>query len=131
MVEADDLTAAVKRAETELTAEQKKVDSEKRALAAEVAGLKGTLEQVQTERAATVGALDPKVLGIFDLVSRRRHGVAVAEAREGVCTICHVRLRPQVFNNVRRNDQIIQCDSCQRILYFVPAAPAALEQPAP
>jgi uncharacterized protein len=131
MVEADDLTAAVKRAETELTAEQKKVDAEKRALAAEVAGLKGTLEQVQTERAATVGALDPKVLGIFDLVSRRRHGVAVAEAREGVCTICHVRLRPQVFNNVRRNDQIIQCDSCQRILYFVPAAPAALEQPAP
>jgi predicted nucleic acid-binding Zn-ribbon protein len=131
MVEADDLTAAVKRAETELTAEQKKVDAEKRALAAEVAGLKGTLEQVQSERAATVGALDPKVLGIFDLVSRRRHGVAVAEAREGVCTICHVRLRPQVFNNVRRNDQIIQCDSCQRILYFVPAAPAALEQPAP
>jgi predicted nucleic acid-binding Zn-ribbon protein len=49
--------------------------------------------------------------------------------------VCHVRLRPQVFNNVLRNDQIIQCDSCQRILYSVPAAaPAAsgsVPQPAP
>jgi len=130
MMEADDLTAAVKRAETELTAEQKKVDAEKRALAAEVTGLQATLEKVRTERAAIVAALDPKVLGIFELVSRRRHGVAVAEARDGVCTICHVRLRPQVFNTIRRNDEIIQCDSCQRILYFVPAAPAAVEQPA-
>ena len=66
------------------------------------------------------------MLSIFELVSRRRNGVAVAEARDGICTICHVRLRPQVFNNVRRNDAIIQCDSCNRILYFVPASlPAA------
>jgi hypothetical protein len=55
-------------------------------------------------------------------VSQRRGGVAVAEARDGICTICHVRLRPQVFNTIRRNDEIIQCDSCQRILYFVPKA---------
>jgi predicted nucleic acid-binding Zn-ribbon protein len=130
MMEADDLTAAIKRAETDLAAEQKKIDAEKRALAAEVAALKATLEKVRADRAAIVAALDPKVLGIFDLVSRRRHGVAVAEARDGICTICHVRMRPQVFNTVRRNDEIIQCDSCQRILYFVPAAPAAVEQPA-
>ena len=57
-----------------------------------------------------------------------RNGIAVAEARDGICTICHVRLRPQVFNTVRRNDAIIQCDHCNRILYFVPvpvAPPAA------
>jgi predicted nucleic acid-binding Zn-ribbon protein len=130
MMEADDLTAAVKRAEADLATEQKKVDTEKRALAADVTALNATLEKVRAERAAIIAALDPKVLGIFDLVSRRRHGVAVAEARDGICTICHVRLRPQVFNTVRRNDDIIQCDSCQRILYFVPAAPAAVEQPA-
>jgi hypothetical protein len=36
--------------------------------------------------------------------------------------VCHVRLRPQVFNEVRRNEALIQCDSCLRILYFAPAA---------
>ena len=35
---------------------------------------------------------------------------------------CHVKLRPQIFNEVRRNDSLIQCDSCSRILYHVPAA---------
>jgi predicted nucleic acid-binding Zn-ribbon protein len=67
------------------------------------------------------------VLAIFEKVSRRRNGVAVAEARGGICTICHVRLRPQVFNTVRRNEQIVQCDHCQRILYFVPTAAAATD----
>ena len=41
---------------------------------------------------------------------------------------CIDRLRPQVFNTVRRNEAIIQCDSCQRILYFIPVpvpAPSA------
>jgi predicted nucleic acid-binding Zn-ribbon protein len=66
------------------------------------------------------------VLAVFEKVSRRRNGVAVSEARAGICTICHVRLRPQVFNTVRRNEAIIQCDHCNRILYFVPvAAPTA------
>jgi predicted nucleic acid-binding Zn-ribbon protein len=77
------------------------------------------------ERAAIVAALDKQVLGTFELVSRKRNGVAVAEAKDGVCTICHVRLRPQVFNTVRRNEEIVQCDSCNRILFFVPAPAAA------
>ncbi len=57
----------------------------------------------------------------------KRQGIVVAEAKDGICTICHVRLRPQVFNEVRRNEAIIHCDSCQRILYFV-AAPASQPQ---
>jgi predicted nucleic acid-binding Zn-ribbon protein len=135
MLEADELSAAVKRAEGELTSGQKTADVERRAIAAEHTELESLLKRIGTERAELVRVLDPHVLAIFELVSRRKHGVGVAEARDGICTICHVRLRPQVFNNVRRNDQIIQCDSCQRILYFVPApaqpAADAVTQPAP
>jgi predicted nucleic acid-binding Zn-ribbon protein len=77
------------------------------------------------ERVELVRLVNPQALAIFELVSSRRNGVAVAEARNGICTICHVRLRPQVFNTVRRNEDIVQCDSCQRILYFVPTATPA------
>ena len=59
---------------------------------------------------------------------QRRNGLAVSEARDGMCTICHVRLRPQVFNNVRRNEAIIQCDTCQRILYFAGESSAPVPQ---
>ena len=57
--------------------------------------------------------LSPAALEMFEHVAKQRKGVAVAEARDGMCTVCHVRLRPQVFNEVRRNEAIIQCDSCR------------------
>jgi predicted nucleic acid-binding Zn-ribbon protein len=134
MLEADDLTAALKHAELELASEEKLVEAERRAMAAELAELKQSLERVRGARAELVAAVDPKLLTLFELVSKRRNGIAVAEAREGICTICHVRLRPQVFNTVRRNEEIVQCDSCSRILFFRPTTAASAEtavQPAP
>jgi len=123
MVEADDLTATVKRTEAELASEQKAVDADRRAMTTELEAMKASLERIAGERAEVVRGLNPQALAIFDLVLRRRNGVAVAQASGGICTVCHVRLRPQVFNSVLRNDKIIQCDSCQRILYYM-AAPA-------
>ena len=135
MLEADELTAAAKRAEAALAAEQKAVDADRRAMTAEHVELKTSLDRMAAEREVLVAAMAKHVLAIFDLVARRRSGIAVAEARGGICTICHVRLRPQVFNTVLRNEEIIQCDSCNRILYYTPAAsgvaPDDVGQPAP
>ena len=135
MLEADELAAGAKQAEAALAAEQKVVDADRRAMTAEHAELGTSLARLAADREGLVAALDKHVLTIFELVARRRNGVAVAEARGGICTICHVRLRPQVFNTVLRNEEIVQCDSCSRILYFTPTSPAVapddVGQPAP
>lgn len=107
--------AAMKSEQAAIAAEQKALDSEKGTHEAE-------LERLTAERAALLPQVPPEALAIYDRVAHGRKGVAVAEARDGLCVVCHVRLRPQVFNEVRRNSAIIQCDSCQRILYFVPPA---------
>jgi predicted nucleic acid-binding Zn-ribbon protein len=129
MLEADDLTGAVKRAEGGLAAEQKAVEEERRAFGAELDELRAFLERTAAERTAIAAGVDPHVMATFDLVSRRRNGVAMAEAKQGRCTLCQVRLRPQVFNTVLRNEQILQCDSCQRILYYTPAPVAPSDVP--
>jgi uncharacterized protein len=131
MLEADELTAALKKAEADLTAEQKAADSGRRAMTAEHAELQAAVDRIAVERAALVAALDKSLLSLFEQVARKRNGVAVAEARQGVCTICHVRLRPQVFNNIRRNDSILQCDHCNRIMFFVNAPAAATPDASP
>ncbi len=134
MLEGDELTAAVKRTEADLAAEQKKVEVERKAMAAEVGEQKAALATLAGERADLVRTLTPQVLAQFELIASRRQGVAIAEARLGICTICHVRLRPQVFNNVLKSEEIVQCDSCNRILYHVPVAapvPAADAVPQP
>jgi uncharacterized protein len=128
MLEGDECAATVKQAEAALAAEQKDVDAQRRSLSAEIASKKDAIARVKAERGNVIGALDPKVLAVFELVASRRSGVAMAEARDGICTICHVRLRPQVFNSVRRNEEILQCDRCNRILYFATPAASTTQQ---
>ncbi len=120
MLEADDLSASLKKAEAELAGERKAIDADRKKITVELGEERAALEKLAAERATVVGAMDKQALAMFELVSSRRGGVALAEARDGICTICHVRLRPQVFNSVLKNEQIIQCDSCNRILYYLP-----------
>jgi uncharacterized protein len=122
MLQADDLAALITRAEAELREVQARVESERLALDEEAAGLQAELERSSVAREALVAAISPQALETFRYVAQGRRGIGMAEARDGYCTICHVRLRPQVFNDVRRNDTIIQCESCSRILYFVAAS---------
>ena len=81
-------------------------------------------------RDTIVAAMDNKgALETFQRIAKVR-GTAVARAEGERCTICQVRLRPAVFAEVRKNDSLQQCDSCNRILYFVaPKGPQAPEPP--
>ncbi len=124
MVEADSVAADVKKAEAEFAAQQKQIDAQRKELAEELVTVEADLKRASESRAELVKALDPRLLTLFEQVARVRKGTAVTTAtRDGLCTMCHVRLRPQVFQQIRTNEQIIQCDSCQRILYYIPPPP--------
>jgi predicted nucleic acid-binding Zn-ribbon protein len=124
MLEADTLTADVKRAEQSLAARQKEIDAEKKALAEELTTKESKLAQATEARAALIKDVEPRLIALFEQVARVRKGVAISCAtRDGLCSLCHVRLRPSVFQQVRHNDTIIQCESCQRVLYWVPPPP--------
>jgi hypothetical protein len=125
MLEADELNAGIKISEAELKAAEKDVAAERALLDTEMAGMQSEIERTTAEREKLVADIDRRVLSIFETTAKGRKGVAVAEAKDGLCTICHVRLRPQVFNEVRKNESIIQCDSCRRILYFAGNAEAS------
>ncbi len=127
MVEADGLTADVKKSEQALAAQQKEIEAEKKTLAEELTTVEAALKDATAKKETLVTSLAPPLVALFEQVARARKGVAIALAtRDGLCSACHVRLRPQVFQEVRRNDQIIQCASCNRILYYIPP-PAAAE----
>jgi hypothetical protein len=129
MMDADVIAADIKQAEAVLAREQKEVDADKAALAKELAGVEAALAQASAARTELVAQTDQKLLSMFEQVARARKGIAICAAtRDGLCSACHVRLRPQVFQEVRRNDAIIQCNSCNRILYYVP--PPAPAEPA-
>jgi predicted nucleic acid-binding Zn-ribbon protein len=129
MMESDEMTAEVKKAEAELKSVEKSVAAERQVMEQEVAALQAKMDKTAAAREKLAAEIDRHTLAIFETTAKGRKGIAVSEARDGMCMICHVRLRPQVFNEVRRNDAIIQCDSCRRILYFVENAPASSAVP--
>jgi predicted nucleic acid-binding Zn-ribbon protein len=124
MMEADALAADVKKAEQALAVQQKEIEAEKKVMAEELATVETALAQATAQRATVIAAMEPRLVALFEQVARARKGIAICIAtRDGLCSACHVRLRPQVFQEVRRNDAIIQCFSCNRILYYVPPPP--------
>jgi RNase P subunit RPR2 len=81
-------------------------------------------DRLLAQRQQDETTLPPEILELYERVRKARRGLALAEARDGCCTACNVRLRPQVYNEVRTNESVVTCESCSRILYYV-------EQPVP
>jgi len=80
------------------------------------------------ERAQIFAALPKQMAALYNRISTRiRDGIAVAEARNGSCSACFMALRPQVMAEIRRGAEVITCDNCNRILYYVPAEQKATE----
>jgi predicted nucleic acid-binding Zn-ribbon protein len=124
MMEADVIAADLKQAETALVAERSRVETEKKELNDDLTAMQASLAKAVESRTSLIKELEPRLVALFEQVSKARRGVALCSAtRDGLCSVCHVRLRPAVFQQVRHNDTIVQCDSCQRILYYVPPPP--------
>ena len=124
MMDADVIAADIKQAEGVLATRRKEIEAEKKELAQEMTAVEGALARATETRASLVAELEPRLLDLFEQLAKGRKGIAICSAtRDGLCSVCHVRLRPQVFQLVRQNDSIIQCDICNRILYYVPLPP--------
>jgi predicted nucleic acid-binding Zn-ribbon protein len=123
MIEHDEVTAHLKLVDAEFKESSAAIGEERTALAREVEHSHARLSEVAVEREALVPQIPARLVAIFDRVMRHHKLAAVAEVRDGRCSICNVRLRPQVYNDLHRNDSIIQCDSCHRILFYMTPAP--------
>jgi predicted nucleic acid-binding Zn-ribbon protein len=128
MVEADDINAALKAAERETSQAESDAAAAIQALGSETRAASERLGVTTDRRDALARELPADLLATFENIAQHR-GTAVVEARDGHCSYCHVRLRPLVFQQLRRNESVMRCDSCQRILYYKPpAAPAPAGQ---
>jgi len=128
MLEAESHEKAVKAAETELKAEAAEIEKEKAAARSQTEQDQKELAEWKAKRDGLRGAITPDVLSHYDRVLAIRK-TALAEARDQHCMACNVMLRPQKYDELRAGQQIITCDSCNRILYYDPSHEPAPEPP--
>ena len=78
-------------------------------------------EQAMTRKLELEGKLEPIELTRFNRLLVGRHGQAVVAVENGTCTGCRTRLRGP-FLALLREKTVLNCESCQRILYVPPKA---------
>jgi uncharacterized protein len=120
MVNADARDKQVKATQTELKAETAEIEKEKEQARLRTAEDEKLLAEQKAKRDQLRGGVEEDLLRHYGRVSKFR-GSGIAEVRDHKCMGCQVMLRPQTYNEIRSGQQIVFCDSCQRILYFNPA----------
>ena len=127
MIEAEDLQKHVQAAAARLDGEKAHVASEtKRLQSLREADVKERTD-ILARRKELEAAVSESVRNLYERIRQMRRGVALAEVRDDFCAACNVRLRPQVYNEVRTNESLLTCDNCDRILYCVERPPAEEE----
>jgi len=116
------LVAQVKQAEQRIAEEERRLKAGEAELEKEAATLDQTIHSLRVDRDAVRPRIPATVLARYDRLAGSRNGIAVAEIRKGACGACFTALTPQAMQEVRRNDAVLQCESCGRIVIWTEAS---------
>jgi predicted nucleic acid-binding Zn-ribbon protein len=112
---------ALKAAEVQLKTEAVEVEKEKAEARTRTAEDEKLLSEFAAKRSELRTGVTDSPLAHYDRVLRARKSVVV-EARGQKCMACFVLIRPQTWEEIRTNEQIVTCSNCGRMLFYDPAS---------
>jgi predicted nucleic acid-binding Zn-ribbon protein len=111
-------SAKLQGLESELARLSTERDAEAEGLREKHTRLGADIERERAARVELMQSVDAELRRKYEMIFSRRGGVAVVEMRGGICQGCRMRVPPQLSNQIRRNEQVHVCPSCQRMLYW-------------
>jgi len=111
---------SLKEIEAVTNVERAKIQSDKAAAEKELA-------ELNAEREQAVAQIPENILDNYTRIARKHNGVALAEIRDERCSACGMMIRPHVIQEIRRsgNHELLHCETCTRILYYVEQSASA------
>jgi len=97
---------------------EKEIEMEKTKIEKDIRSMDKIITQLKTERDNLLSVVNERLRSTYMVLREKRNGIAVSTAKNGVCLGCFMNIPPQLFIEVTKNRQLIQCPSCGRILYF-------------
>jgi hypothetical protein len=118
MEDTDAIGKQVKAEEKNFSRNVEKVETLKKTIEQEKAILEKDMMAVQATRAAASAALDTEVYDEYIALLEICHGHAVNEVKEEICQGCNMNIPPQLFVEIKKNEEIYHCPHCRRILFY-------------
>lgn len=119
MESGDLLDQAIKEKEQTLKAEEQRVAAGLAVIAEEEKELREQESKKESEKKQVEASLEPGLVADFAKIAEARGGVAVCRVAAGLCEGCSVRVRPSVFQQMRRDGGLHRCENCRRYLYYL------------
>jgi hypothetical protein len=133
-IEMEKLDGLINQGRADVTAvlvEHDKIEADLNAIEGEATGRIAESQAAFDERSKTrlelVKAVPPQLYRRYELV-RSRRGTALAYTTTGVCSACNIHLPPMMFQQLKRGEELGQCPSCNRIMYFRAVVPAGASE---
>jgi len=120
MSESEPLDHNVKKAETALKEEKIAVEAEKKRARERTAADQSELDRIHAQRKEAMSRLAPAVRSSYDRIRKKWNGTVIAEAVDGRCSACQLVIRPQHLQDIKRGDELKNCESCGRFLFYNP-----------
>jgi uncharacterized protein len=121
MVAGEEYDHRIKNAESSLKEVEAVVRVQRSTIDADKAAAEKSLAELTAERAGIVGAIPENLLDHYERIAKKHNGVALAEVRDEKCGACGMRIRPHVFQEMRRlgSEEMFHCETCTRIIYYI------------
>ena len=127
MMAAEEVERRVKIAESRLKEAEQAVAAERKEIQAQGAEKKKQLEAATAEREKIIVPVPEDLRELYARIAKRHNGTAMAEARDGQCRGCGMRVLPHILQELRleTNEEVFRCESCGLILYTLEPIPIA------
>jgi uncharacterized protein len=126
MMAGEDSERRVKNTEANLKTAEQSVAAERKEIHAKYAETKKQLDAALAEREGAIAAIPEDLRVLYERIAKRHNGVALAEARDGQCRGCGMRVLPHILQQLLQDasDELFRCESCGLILYSLEPIPA-------
>jgi len=129
MLAADDIEDEIKTALVRQDSEAESLRRDKEVLLQKTSEMEGRQAGLLKEREAILPGIPAAQLKLYTAIVTKRGGVALSPVKDDFCATCHMRIRPQMVNEIREAANLIPCENCGRILYWPPEKPAKTDKP--
>jgi predicted nucleic acid-binding Zn-ribbon protein len=127
MMAGEELERRVKMTEARLKEAEQTVAAERKEIQAQGAEKKKHLDAVVAERERIIAPVPEDLRELYARIAKRHNGTAMAEARDGQCRGCGMRVLPHILQELRTetNEELFRCESCGLIQYTLDPIPVA------